>query len=290
MKLTRSELQSMRLQAKKNFVLKLLIYFLGLTLPVIFAMTYEYQWWVPLAMAVILSHGTQLMHQLTHGVYKPLTDRIIGGALGFMLLENFSEYRTSHLYHHRYIGTEQYHCHPSNQIQSNSWVKVLYGFAHLFKLVFYFRTLKRLLNALNGKSDIAENDRQRRWICTDYHWMLLGYVAVVTVVAIFGQWTLLFDFWLLPVIIASVLHTLIELTTHAGCQMDDPNPELNARSIETNAFMRWYSNFGCYHAEHHKYMWIPLDALTDLKSHMHMQLHYRCNGYFDLCLALIKRR
>ncbi|MCV2884829.1 fatty acid desaturase [Aestuariibacter sp. AA17] len=288
MKLAPGELKSMQQKAKQLFVGKLVIYTLGMLIPVVCATVYGYQWWIPVLMGVMLSHGTQLMHQLTHGVYSQKVDRAIGGALGFMLFENFSEYRVSHLHHHRHIGTEQYHCHPSRQPQVKGWLKPGYVIAHLFKLVFYFKTLKRIASALNGQSDIADNDRQRRLICADYRWMLLGYVIVLATVSILDAWFILIDYWFIPLIIASILHTLIEVTSHVGCQMDNTNPEFNARSIETNILMRWYSNSGCYHAEHHKYMGIPVDALKGLKDRMQLQHHYHNNGYIDLCATLLK--
>jgi fatty acid desaturase len=281
-------LKGMQQQARQRFVIKLLIYSCGLGVPMVAGLIYGFNIALQCVMAVFLAHGTQLTHQLTHVVFSNSKDRFIGWWLGVALFENFIEYRVSHLHHHRFIGSEKYHCHPSRMPKVKGLVKLVYNLLHLFKIVFYVKTAKRLLAALVGHSDIATNDKQKRMICQDYRWMILAYTGVLTAAYYFAFLPLLVDIWLIPLVIASCLHTLLELATHAQCAMDETDPALNSRSIRTNGLMNWFSNYCCYHAEHHQYMAVPVDALPQIHAQMPMDIKHTNPGYLALVLQLLK--
>ena len=281
-------LRVMQQQARGRFVRKLLIYCGGLIVPVVAGLVFGFNLALQCVIAIFLAHGTQLMHQLTHGVFNPNKDRFIGWWLGLALFENFIEYRVSHLNHHRLIGTEKYHCHPSRMPKVSGLVKVVYSGLHLFKIVFYVKTLRRLFAALLGRSDIAPNDKQNRLICNDYRWMLLAHSGVLAGAYYFRLLGLLVDIWLIPLVIASCLHTLLELATHADCAMDETDPRLNSRSIRTNGLMNWFSNYGCFHAEHHQYMVVPMDVLPQIHGQIPMDIKHTNPGYLALVLQLMR--
>lgn len=271
--------------AKTRFIFKLLFYCISLFFLVLHGVFNGYSYLLPFIIAVFYAHGTQLMHQLTHGVFSKNQDRVIGFLLGIPMFENFSEYKYSHIHHHKYIGTKNYRCHPTKQ--PKGILRLGYQILEVFKIVTYVNNTKKMFQSIFNISLSAENERQKKHICQDYKCMLLFYSVFLMLSIYLNIVHIVYFYWFIPFIIASLYHAIIEFTVHAGCNMNSTDSMLNSNSVTSNAFMRWFSNYSCFHAEHHQYLNIPVDAIYVYREQYPSNPKYKYHGYFSLFRKLI---
>src|SRR5579862_3446884 len=162
----------------------------------------------------MFAHAVELQHQALHhtAFQSKRLNRIVGFLLGMPMLISFTEYQTSHLRHHRLIGTPE--DQESFDYDYQSLSGVLAWLCHLFMLRHYGRKLRTLVGSLLPVAR-SQSDAHIR---TEYR--LMFYTIVVGIaLSIVLKTTVMLEYWLLPlVLVAAPLHVLIELPEHVGCQ------------------------------------------------------------------------
>jgi fatty acid desaturase/predicted pyridoxine 5'-phosphate oxidase superfamily flavin-nucleotide-binding protein len=225
---------------------------------------------VPLAMAGVLLlaammvHLVELAHQcLHHSAFRSARPhRPLGVLMSLPFLVSYSHYRVRHLQHHKWLGTdadtEFFDFDTHRQLTWSSFARELFNYGRAWSVL---RTVGRSVGGTWTYTESQLGPKTHRQIMTEYR-LIGGFLAAVGVAAALGSEQLVLRLWLLPYLIATPLHFLIELPEHIGCDTDSTDVLRNTRSITGSRFSRWFTNSNNLHVEHHLAMVVPLPALA----------------------------
>lgn len=197
--------------------------------------------------AAMMAHGVELQHQALHntGFSKKRLNHSVGFFLGLPLLISYSHYRDRHLHHHNYVGTEQ--DSEFFQFSKEGNDKVLRFVFNLFMIPHWFRVVKYVGMALVGKRFELYNSRFQTDCRIEYVLFALA-IAALSVGMLVSD-VFIISYMVLP-LIASPIHTLLELPEHFGCERTDDIFK-STRTIYSGWFMTWFTNGNNFHVEHH---------------------------------------
>lgn len=77
---------------------------------------------------------------------------------------------------------------------------------------------------------------------------------------------------------------------HYRCDLTSTDPFRNTRTIESNAFMTWFTNGNNYHVEHHMMPNLPIERLHDLHGAIAPRIRYYHRTYRQFYSALLRGR
>jgi fatty acid desaturase len=101
-------------------------------------------------------------------------------------------------------------------------------------------------------------------------------VAAAITVTVVAQTTILFNLWIVPVVIGyGPAHALIELPEHFLCDRPSKNVFENTRSITGSWFSRWLTNANNHHVAHHYDSTVPIGNLAKYETLMLSKYEFR---------------
>lgn len=203
---------------------------------------------------------------------------IVGSLLGSLFFISMGSYRNIHNRHHKEIFEDN---RPKSRTYKSlhalkSWYSVR---LFLFKLLFGLKSLIILLIRFSLRN-------------TFYFILFVG--IGILIITYFEMWTILFYFWLIPLI--TVLHLLLgmlELSEHYG--LSYKNIFTSTRTIKTNFIENFFfaPNNSSYHLEHHLFPSVPFYNLPILHNELIKNTIYKdkahiTNGYFSMITEVIE--
>jgi len=208
-------------------------------------------------LGLAFAHGVELQHQALHHSgfkWRPAND-IIGTILGLPMLVSYSEYRITHLWHHRKLGTTE-------DREFFDYRKKRKGINEMLNRIFlipHFRgVIKNGLCALTGRRFSGFDDKEQHGLRIS-NILCLGTIILLMLASILFHSYKPILCWLVALIfVASPLHFLIEHPEHFNCKSDSMVPYENTRTIRSNRFLTWFTNGNNFHVEHHCFPSIPM--------------------------------
>jgi fatty acid desaturase len=226
----------------------------------------------------MFAHFVELQHQCLHGsAFKSAkANRLIGTLLGMPMLVSFSHYRVTHLYHHRFLGTEQ--DREFFQYDSSSRLTLGRLLRSAFNVARYAKLARNAWGAWHGRSPAdceGAPEHIKAHIMGEYR-LMTGGLGVALALALVGYAPAVAMLWLLPLLlVAEPLHLLIELPEHILCNASVKDPFFNTRTIKGSRLSFWFTNGNNFHSEHHFMPGVPIHELPRL----HVEVKDRLTVY-----------
>jgi len=245
-----------------------------------------------LLIGAMYAHGVELQHQALHyqGFRSKRLNMVFGVLLGMPMLVSFHAYQDSHLRHHRLLGTpenkeffdygDQYGASPV--VNLGLWAWRLSMAAH------YIQFAKNVAKLVVPGASFGDNPLVSRAIRRD-HLLMVAAIALLAGVSIalhtwFAVWV-----WVVPLVfVVAPVHALVEMPEHYRCDLTSTDPFRNTRTIESNAFMTWFTNGNNYHVEHHMMPNLPIERLHDLHGAIGPRIRYYNRTYRQFYYALLR--
>lgn len=242
-------------------------------------------------LGAMFAHGVELQHQVLHaqGFRNKTLNEVVGVLLGLPMLVSYTDYKSSHMHHHKYLGTPENreYFDYGDQYGKSTLRSVSALLMRLFMVLHYFRFIKNVTIALWSRSYSDTNPSVSKRIARDYVIMLTLIIACVAITLLL-EWDTILWVWILPlVLVAAPIHALIEMPEHFRCNTESTEPFANTRTIKSNAFMNWFTNGNNYHVEHHLMPGLPIDRLHDLHAKIHIQCKYFSISYREFYFGLL---
>jgi fatty acid desaturase len=284
-----SEVKSVYFQIKFIACVSLCVAFIALSLSL-----HGIFWVIPsILLGFMYAHAVELQHQCLHntGYRSKKWNRIIGVLLGLPTLVSYSDYQSSHLEHHRLLGT------PDNKEFFNygygSLTSLRKLIPHLFMLSHYRDVIIYIFYALIGnlrqdkKRSVALNIR------AEYRLMAV-FLSLMTALILTGHYMIALKTWFIPLLIAVPVHCLIELPEHIGCDVQTLDVLHNTRSLKAGWLTVWFVDGNNYHVEHHWLPSVPNDKFPGLHKMVaghikHQEISY-WSFYKNFLSSLYKER
>ena len=276
-------------QSSSNFTQKLTLY---VALIVAFSVaTLLAPWGLKLfpisLLGIVFAHGVELEHELIHQKHFSAQGRqVLGFLLGLPMLVEFSRYTITHGYHHRMVGTEEdEESFAYNFGQLSSPLPFLW---HLSMLAHYQQVLQNVFYAVTGQFARIKQGLGKPGTTVSarsFNQLIKGYfvfaiaLTIAIGLSIALPTTVFLQLWLLPLLIASPVHALIELPEHWGCRANTTNCLENTRTIVAGRFATWLTNGNCWHVEHHHNPAVAIDQLAELHPQLAPNIQFLNLGY-----------
>jgi fatty acid desaturase len=232
-------------------------------------------------LGAVFTHAVELQHQCLHhsAFIRPRSHRIVGLPLGLPMLVSYSHYRVRHLQHHRYLGTpEDTEFFGFDIRQPLTYQALLRGLFDLPRLAGVTREIAR---SYAGKWEYGMGqigDRRKREIINEYR--LMGvFLAVMLALMATGFSGPVVRLWLIPLIVATPMHFLVELPEHILCDTDTTDVLRNTRSIRGSWLSTWFTNGNNLHIEHHAAMMVPINRLGERHADVERHAKYVQRSY-----------
>jgi fatty acid desaturase len=229
-------------------------------------------------MGLMMAHGVELQHQALHltGFRSERANELAGKVLGAPMFVSFWEYKTRHMAHHRYLGTDKDVGFFAGLAGPSTWRSF---FANLFMVEHYGHVAQYLARTLGSRQYDAVTQRHASRIASDYLMMLAAVAVGSLVLLATHQLAIFFGFWAALFLVAGPAHALIELPEHYECDPTTRDVTRNTRTISTNSLLVWYTNGNNYHVEHHRYPRLPMESLAEAHGLIAPELAYHTHGY-----------
>jgi fatty acid desaturase len=248
---------------------------------------------------LISAHALELQHEALHGLAfrSRRLNEIVGVCLGVPMLVSFADYQSSHLRHHRDLGTgrnreffdygDQYGDEFGDQAPHGNVSRLVTMCVRFLMFNHYRQFAIRVSLAVTGRPVPGESPARSRRVRRDYL-VILTMLALVTGLSIAVHKPLVLTAWLLPLaLVACPVHALIELPEHYGCQTDTTEVFLNTRTIRTNPLVVWFVNSNNFHVEHHLKPRLPFNELPSLHSEVAAKSAHVSDGYRGILRELL---
>ncbi len=233
------------------------------------------------ALGVVFAHGLELQHEALHGnlFESEKLNRIIGFFLGAPMLVSFTHYRVQHLHHHKYVGTERdqelFNYAPQSLANPVSLIVRAWNFLRIPTF------LVTALNILQNDYPELAKGKFRRHIWVEYFLLLSFLIAGLCGVVIFGIDHILL-IWFLPwLVVAELVHFMIEVPEHIGCRRTAKSILKNTRSYPSNMMWEYVSNQNNYHIEHHLFPAVPAHRLRKIHPYIKKAQGHCTGSYFE---------
>lgn len=231
-------------------------------------------------------HALELQHEALHGVAfrSRRANEIVGICLGVPMLVSFADYQSSHLRHHRDLGTDRnrefFDYGDQYGHEGRSDVSRLASMAVRFLMLNHYRQFAaKVWLAITGRPVPEESLARSRRIRRD-HLVILGMLVLAIGLSVAARRPLVLTAWLLPLaLVACPVHALIELPEHYGCQTDTREVFLNTRTVRTNPLVVWFVNANNFHVEHHLKPRLAFSELPSLHREVSSRSAHVSDGY-----------
>jgi fatty acid desaturase len=203
-------------------------------------------------------HGIAVfMHEGAHETLfrERLVNRAIGFLCGLPVFFSCSNYRATHLLHHRYENTAK---DPDNL--DNIPGKFLRGFVYY---TWYLVGTPVYILVLIVTGPFRAEGRREKFLCLfETAFMISFYFAVFRLASLYEVWGLLIDGWLMGLPFAMVIANVRGLAEHTMLRHDVPPDPLKAtRTTRSTRFISFFFNNQNYHLEHHLFPAMPWNNL-----------------------------
>ena len=216
---------------------------------------------------------------------------VFGVLLGMPMLVLFHAYQDSHLRHHRLLGTpenkeffdygDQYGARPV--VNLGLWAWRLSMAAH------YIQFAKNVAKLVVPGARFGDNPLVSRAIRRD-HLLMVATIALLAGVDRAAHVVRRVGVGRAARAVAAPVHALVEMPEHYRCDLTSTDPFRNTRTIESNAFMTWFTNGNNYHVEHHMMPNLPIERLHDLHGAIGPRIRYYHRTYRQFYYALLRGR
>jgi len=232
-------------------------------------------------LGLMYAHAVELQHQCLHNTaYRSKRwNRFVGVQLGMPLLVSFSDYQSSHMNHHRLLGT------PEDKEFFNygygSLTSLRNFIPHLFMVRHYLDVARFIMQSVTGSlTREGASPKTVRKIRTEY--LLMGAFLISMLALSVGFQTFIFvKLWLIPLLVGVPAHALIELPEHFGCNGQTTDVLKNTRTIKCSKFANWYTDGNNYHVEHHWMPAVPNDKFVELHRFVEPQILHLESSYWS---------
>lgn len=229
---------------------------------------------------IMFAHAVELQHESIHGAgfqFKGI-NRTLGFILGIPMFVSFSHYKLEHLKHHKLLGTnDNKEFFDYGDAREISFLK---KFVHSVTLHRYQNVISNMRKALLGQ-DFAENKKKSEHIRKEYIFILIILLASVGFSLMFKSYLLL-QLWLMPsLLVAELVHFMIELPEHFNCETNSTYVPDNTRTIRGSNFSFWLTNGNNFHVEHHLFPQVPISKLPKIHRQLLPHLTNYNSSYFD---------
>jgi fatty acid desaturase len=226
-------------------------------------------WWLSpigiILLAGMFMHMVELQHQcLHHSAFRRSTvHRPVGLLLGLPMLSVYSHYRVQHLQHHKYLGTRSdSEFFGFDKRAPLTWGNLLRGMLSPARLV---QVGRDMLTSCRGSWTYEMGqigDRARRQVVSEYRLLTLAVLTALVLSAV-GYGHAVLVLWVMPLLLATPIHFIMELPEHLLCDNDSTDVLRNTRTISGSRFSRWFTNGNNFHVEHHAAMVVPINRLRE---------------------------
>jgi fatty acid desaturase len=213
-------------------------------------------------LGLVMVNAIELAHECIHGIAlkKKVNNYIAGTFLSAIVFVSFLQYRKKHILHHREVGVDNnseffHHRNESNSL--SGFFIFLFNMRPLLKHFYQynFNLIKNIyslfLGAKTSKVTKIESLVQ-----------ILQYIIIALIIySLEIKSSYVIFYFSAYFLIYGPIHTLVEYPEHSFCDVKNLCVYYNTRSISSNKFMMWFTNFNNYHTEHHKYPNIPFNKL-----------------------------
>ena len=208
-----------------------------------------------LLLGIVYARNLEFVHECLHAIAlpRPRHNAIVGHLLALPMLVSFERWRREHMRHHRDVQIEGF---QYEYARLTTWREYA---VHVLMLRHFGDALVR----------IAEFDRR-------YHIVTVAVLTDCVVALVTHSW-LPIVLWIMPLPIAAVIHTHIELPEHFGLEgIGSADPLQNSRVIPANRFTTWFVNANNYHAIHH---WKPSLPIAQLRAAFETMRDVKVSSY-----------
>ncbi|MEW9513662.1 fatty acid desaturase family protein [Streptomyces bacillaris] len=238
-------------------------------------------------LGLMYAHAIELQHEALHGIglRSSRANTLAGVLLGIPMLISFAAYRSSHMRHHRRLGTpdnrEFFDYGDQYGEESSSPVRSAFLWVYRFSMTgHYAQFLVVCAKLAVGRRLPDERPSAMRGIRRD-HALLAGVLAATVTASLLTGSLLAVWLWLLPLAVANPVHALIELPEHYRCRTDTTDVLGNTRSITSSKLMAWFTNGNNFHVEHHLMPSLPISQLSELHTALMGRHHFYHRTYRD---------
>jgi len=250
------------------------------------------RWYVVLAQLLLgaaYAHGVELTHQALHltGFSNKRMNRFFGVLMSIPMLVSFSGYQDSHLYHHQNVGTPE-DSEFFNYGNRNS-IRIWDLITHFFMIEHFIKFFKFAFISFSNKEFQCKilKDKSIK-IKNEYRIMAILFFGALLYTVASGNLIFIY-IWLIPLFVfSSPIHALIELPEHYNCNNNSKNYFENTRTIQSNAFMTWFTNGNNFHVEHHIRAAAPIENLKDIHKEIGEKIMYKNRTYREFYISFIK--
>lgn len=200
-------------------------------------------------------HGLGVfMHEGAHHnlFRRPLVDRYIGFLCGLPVLISCSNYRATHVLHHRYENTPADPDNMAARFPSGLLRRLVYYSWYLVGMPVYAVVLV-------STGPLRAEGWREKTACAAESLLLAGvYAGLIGGAFHIGFGSLLWTAWGGGLIVASLIANVRGLAEHTLLpQGDPPNPLWTTRSTPSSAVVSFFFNNQNYHLEHHLFPRVP---------------------------------
>ncbi len=230
--------------------------------------------WIGYALALVFLFCP--LHECIHGTAfsTRYLNRTVALVCGLVLFLPPQYFRVFHLTHHRHtqipdLDPELGMPKPRTRLE---YVWVVSGIPYWMAQVRMFRDY-----AFDQVDDFVPAAR-RNELVREIRWFLLLYLGLAIGSVLLGM-TVLFWFWILPILVAQPALRMFLMAEHTGCP-ETPDMFDNTRTTYTHPLLQrlcWNMNF---HTAHHAYAGIPFHRLPEANQMIADRLIYVGQGYF----------
>jgi fatty acid desaturase len=242
-------------------------------------------------LGLMLAHAVELQHQVLHGTaFRSGTkNRVVGTLLGLPMLVSYTQYRSLHLLHHRYLGTDrdtEFFLYASNEALTIG--RLLASAFNVRRWAVAVREVAASILPGRRYDAVITGERTHQRIQGEYRLMLLMLVGMVGM-SLLLESPLILTLWLIPLVVAEPIHFAIELPEHTFCDRTSQQVYRNTRSIRGSWFSFWLTNGNNFHVEHHLRMGTPINKLPAMHRVVADRLHHYSPTYWQFYQDVLRR-
>lgn len=229
-----------------------------------------------LPLGILIVFLFTLEHEAIHEtVFRtPWLNRAAAATAGLLILLPPVWFRYFHFAHHRHTHDPERDpelAHP----KPGTWPQYLAYLSGWHYWTGMARTL--LVNASGRNRDDYVPEKARARVTSEAR-LYLGVYALLLVVSVAAQSTLLLTLWIVPVLLGQPFLRAYLLAEHTGCP-HVPNMLENTRTTFTNLVIRFIAWNMPFHAEHHAYPAVPFHKLRRFHEVVAAHLRSTEDGY-----------
>lgn len=247
---------------------------------------------IPLAIVILgfmYAHMVELQHECLHeGVFKNRhMNRLFGFMLGIFMMSSYSHYKFDHMVHHAYLGT------PNNREFFNYKFRDLNSIYGLFKGAFNFGRYIDVFKNIYYSFTFKEIPRisGKKWmkmIKNEYRIIFLLFIITLVFTMVTRNMFFVYAWYLPAILISEATHFLIELPEHYGLNtVSNPDAISNTRTIRTNPFFEWFTNYNNLHTAHHYQHRIPICNIRELHQQIYRSVKVKEESYWSFYKKII---